>query len=75
MNMSINDTWQKLFNSGDLEDDIVGIIKIVMNSYLDHLIHMKLLERIPVDDIKFQSFKDANDISDVMKILSLAHSI
>ncbi len=71
MNMSINDTWQKFFNSGDLEDDIVGIIKIVMNSYLDHLIYMDLLEEIPADDINYQSFKGANDITGVMKVLFL----
>ena len=75
MNMSINDTWQKLFNSGDLEDDIVGIIKIVMNSYLDHLIYMDLLEEIPADDINYQSFKGANDITGVMKVLFLEHNM
>ena len=71
MSMSINDTWKKFFKSDNFEDDIVGIIKIVMKSYLDYLIHEKLLEEIPTDDINYQSFKNANDITDVMKILSL----
>ncbi len=75
MSMSINDTWKKFFKSDNFEDDIVGIIKIVMKSYLDYLIHEKLLEEIPTDDINYQSFKNANDITDVMKILSLELSL
>jgi len=71
MSESINDTWKKFFKSGTYEEDIVEVIKLVMRSFFEHLFQMGTLDKIPVNDSRYQAFIHARDITAVKNILYL----